>query len=66
MVDEENVVALGLDRSGDTLPVERLKNECSEDEEVESALEKRNPVVLGRHPAQVCARLGRMSTGEWS
>ena len=38
MVDDENVVALGLDGSRDPLPVERLNNECSEDEEVEGAL----------------------------
>lgn len=68
VLDEELFIGSLLNRVRDSLAVLRAKDERAEDEQVESALKKFEPLLvavlsLGRHLTGVCARLGKMSTG---
>ena len=63
MFDEELILGGLLDGACDTLAMLGTQEEGAEDQEIESALEKRETSgVLGRHMTQGWAGLGRMST----
>jgi hypothetical protein len=56
MLDEQNVLGLLLNRSSNALPVLRAKNQYSQDEQIERALEERHTIVsrlLGDHSTQL-------------
>jgi len=64
MVDQENILRLLLDGTGNALAVLRTETQCSQDQQVKSALEKRNSFVrrfLGSHSTQLYSSLGRVS-----
>ena len=65
MIDKKNVLGLLLYQPRNSLAVLPAQKQRTQNQDIESALQKIASfitVVSGRHPTQVCARLGRMST----
>lgn len=48
MLDEQRVIRAGLDRPRDPLPVLGVEEQRTQDQEVEGALDEREPALGGR------------------